>query len=383
MQDKEIEDYIQVQRSLGVKDTDIKDSLLSAGYDESDFHTTLTKPRKNTATKSNKTINTQHLLYINIAIILVFGSLFVYFTYDYNSKINTLSVEQEIMLNNVDDRLTIKEQEINTRMDLKEAELDNDINIIYSRTENINKDLKSNIQTTHAQAVSRDKALSDSIQKISNHSLTELSIFEQQLEIFKETAIDFTPIIPKAIKSVVTIGKKGPGYFTTAGSGVFINNNGYIITNYHVIDDLNDITIRTNNGEEYDTTIIGKDEEWDIAVIKVITEKDNFDYLLFGSETDIFVGKHVIAVGNPVGFESTVTEGIISNTNRLINGNDIHYIQTDVAINSGNSGGPLIDKNGNIVGIATLKYSKVGFEGLSFALRIDDVKRIVHNILEK
>ena len=382
MPDKELEDYIQVQRSLGVKDHDIKASLLSAGYDESDFSSLLVKHKKTSSIKTNKTLNNKHLFYINIAIILVFGSLFVYLTYDYNLKINTLSIEQDMLMGQVDDRLNTKEQAINTRMELKEAELDNDINIMNNRIENVNNDLSSKIQNTQAQALTRDQALSDSIQKISNHSQTELSMFEQQLDIFKETAVDFTSIIPKSIKSVVTIGRKGSGYFITAGSGVFINSEGYIVTNYHVIDDLREITVRTN-GEDYTATVIGKDEDWDLAVIKIITDKDKFDFLKFGTSDDIFVGKHVISVGNPVGLESTVTEGIISNTNRLINGNDIYYIQTDVAINSGNSGGPLIDKNGNIVGIATLKYAKVGFEGLSFALRVDDVQRIVYEILNK
>jgi serine protease Do len=153
------------------------------------------------------------------------------------------------------------------------------------------------------------------------------------------------------------------------------------VTNNHVIDELRQIYVKTHDGSDYAARIVGRDTEWDIALLKLHTNKNNFKKLSWADSSKVSVGDHVIAIGNPVGFESTVTEGIISNTDRVVNGNKISYFQTDVAINAGNSGGPLIDKNGKIVGIATLKYARSGFEGLSFALKSNDVKKIVARMM--
>ena len=124
--------------------------------------------------------------------------------------------------------------------------------------------------------------------------------FPAELEGFKETSVDFSKIIPKALNSVVTIGKKSSTYFSTAGSGVMINGVGHIVTNYHVVDDLGKISVRTHDNNEYSATLVGKNEAWDIAVIKLITEKKTFDYLEWGDSSKVNVGESVIAIGNPV-----------------------------------------------------------------------------------
>jgi S1-C subfamily serine protease len=383
MVDKEIEDYIKVQHSLGVSEKDIRNSLLSAGHAEEDFRHIIAKHTRRHA-KKEFSLTTKHLFGLNVAVIVVFGLFFVYLAYDYNTKLDNLALEQEERVNEVDRRVTAQGDELKEQIGSVSSSLSSEVNLAKASIENVDSDLRSSMQDYYYQSLSRDSALSDSIQRMGNRSLTELSVFEEQLEIVKETTVDFSPIIPKAIKAVVTIGNKGPGYFTTAGSGVFINDKGYIVTNYHVIDELGSITIKTHDDKEYTATLVGKNEMWDIAVIKAVTEEDGFEYLDWADSGNVFVGEHIIAVGNPVGFDSTVTEGIISNTNRIIAGEqDIYYFQTDVAINSGNSGGPLIDKDGDIVGIATLKYSATGFEGLSFALRSNDVRSVVLNILEE
>jgi len=381
--EKELEDYIRTQKSLGVSEAAIRKSLAEAGYTHDEFNHLLARHAKKTSWHMPASLSIKHVLMINIMTIIVFGAMFAYFTYDYNTKMNTLASQQQELESGVEQKLSSQEQALSGKIDSQTGELDSEISVMQARIENVRDDLSSSIQSYNSQAMGRDSALSASIQRISNQSLSELFSFSQQLDAFRQQSVDFSSIIPTAIKSVVTIGKKGPGYFTSAGSGVFINNKGYLVTNYHVIDELGQITVRTHDETEYSATVIGKDEDWDIAVLKLITDKDDFTYLEFGDSDSVNVGTHVIAVGNPVGFESTVTQGIISSTDRLINGIDRSYFQTDVAINAGNSGGPLIDKNGKIIGIATLKYSGTGFEGLSFALKSDDVRRIVHDILEK
>jgi S1-C subfamily serine protease len=383
MVDKEIADYVKVQRGLGVSDAAIKRSLLEAGYVEGEFAEALSRPATRTALKTEP-VTTQHLLYMNIMIIVAFGILAIYVVYDYNAKLTSLSDSQQQKMNEMDTKvvsqLDMMRQDLSSRM----GSIGNDVNLTRSALASMDSDLRSSIQEYNYQALVRDNALSDSIQKISNRSLSELSSFQEQLRKVSESAVDFAPIIQKALDAVVTIGRKDKGAFMTGGSGVLINNVGYIVTNYHVIDDIRSIVVKTHDDSEYTATVVGKEESWDIAVIKLVTEKRSFDYLGWADSDALLVGQHVIAVGNPIGLESTVTEGIISSTKRLITGErDIYYLQTDVAINAGSSGGPLIDEDGRIVGIATMKYSKLGFEGLSFALRSNDVQGVVMNILQE
>ncbi|HII71568.1 TPA: trypsin-like serine protease [Candidatus Woesearchaeota archaeon] len=383
VEEKELEDYVKVQQSLGVSEAEIRKSLLSAGYTEEDFKHLMTKQSKKAHPRKEITVTAKHVLYLNAVIVIVFGMFLGYLTYDYNAKINQLSIEQEQGISQVSEVVAAQETQFSEQLDSVSSDMSSEIEMTKQSIENVEKGLRSSIQEYNYQSINRDTALSDSIQKMSNRSLTELSLFGQQLATVQESSVDFGPVIPKSINAVVTIGQKGAGYFTTAGSGVIINEKGYVVTNYHVVDDLKTVTVRVD-GDEYTATMIGKNEAWDIAVIKLITEKEDFEYLDWADSSKVAVGQHVIAIGNPVGFESTVTEGIISNTNRLISGEeDIYYLQTDVAINAGNSGGPLIDKNGNIVGIATLKYAKMGVEGLSFALRSNDIKGVVLNILQE
>ncbi|MBW2996843.1 trypsin-like peptidase domain-containing protein [Candidatus Woesearchaeota archaeon] len=389
MAEKEVEDYIQVQRSLGVSGADIKKSLVSAGYDEDDFRRALARRPKrfssgNPGNPGKYNPTTKHFLYVNIAIIIFFGGLFGYMTYDYNAKMNALAADQEEQMNELGADMASQIDSLSSQVTEQTQSLDSEIGVLQNRMENINSDLGASLQNYNYQSMNRDNALSRSIQAISSKSMTEIMGFSEQLETFREASVDFSQVIPKSIKAVVTIGKKGAGYFSTTGSGVVINSNGYIVTNYHVLDDLGQIAVKMHDGTDYSATIVGKNEEYDVALIKLITEKNTFDYLEWADSEEVVVGDHVIAVGNPVGFESTVTEGIISNTRRLITGNgEIYYLQTDVAINAGNSGGPLIDKDGKVVGIATLKYSRAGFEGLSFALRSNDVQGIVLGLMQE
>jgi S1-C subfamily serine protease len=388
MVDKEVEDYVKVQRGLGVGDAEIRKSLLDAGYDDADFDNLFTKPQKKAGMRTDfrpELITTKHVFYLCIIIIVALGSLSTYLAYDYNAKIEKLSADQEKSMDELSAKMVAQSDALRTDVSSQLSLLGSDVAAARTSITSLSSDLTSSIQNYNYQSLVRDNALSESVQKMSNRSLTELSSFQQQLNKVSEASTDFAPIIPKAQDSVVTIGRKDKGVFITVGSGVLINNVGYIVTNEHVIDALSSIYVRTHDNNEYAATVIGKDESWDVAVIKLTTEKSTFTYLNWADSDRVFVGQHIIAVGNPVGLESTVTEGIISNTNRLVTGDarDIYYLQTDVAINAGNSGGPLIDKEGKIVGIATMKYMKLGYEGLSFALRSNDVQGVVMDILQE
>jgi S1-C subfamily serine protease len=386
MHEKEIEDYIKTQRSLGVNNQVIKKSLLDAGYQEENFRHLLEKHAK-AHSRAPFNMTTRHIVYLNIGVIIIFGFMLAFISYDYNTKLNDLTIAQQALANTTDTKLATQSASLSSlrvQTEAKQRELSSDIDSTESRIDSVKTDLDTKIQTYNYASLKRDSSLSDSIQKSSNQSLTELSDFSQELDRFRDASVDFSTVIPVAVEAVVTIGTKGTVFFSTAGSGVFINDKGYIVTNHHVVENLRKITVKTHDDKDYRATIIGKDEAWDIAVLKLDTKRQNFTNLGWADSGQVEVGDHVIAVGNPVGFESTVTEGIISNTKRLITGDAyIYYFQTDVAINAGNSGGPLIDKDGKIVGINTLKFSKAGYEGLSFALRANDVQRIVLEILKE
>jgi serine protease Do len=160
------------------------------------------------------------------------------------------------------------------------------------------------------------------------------------------------------------------------GSGFFISADGYILTNYHVVSDADEIVVRTNDRREFEAKIIGSDKRSDTALIKI--EIKNAPVLEIGSSKNLQVGDWVLAIGSPFGFDHSVTQGIVSALNRnLPTENYVPFIQTDVAINPGNSGGPLINLEGKVVGINSQIYSRTGgFMGLSFAVPID----IAHNV---
>ena len=169
------------------------------------------------------------------------------------------------------------------------------------------------------------------------------------------------------------------------GSGVIISPDGYIITNYHVIENSTEVIVTTNDNKEYEAEIIGYDEVYDIAVLKINSDL-NLDYVFFGDSDSTLVGEWVLAVGNPYNLNSTVTAGIISSKSRDLNEYDQKnqsFIQTDAAVNFGNSGGALVNIKGELIGINTLIQSMTGgYVGYSFAVPSNTVRKIFEDILE-
>lgn len=171
-----------------------------------------------------------------------------------------------------------------------------------------------------------------------------------------------------------------------SGSGVIISTDGYIVTNNHVIDKATNIAVTLNDKKEYKAKVIGRDPSTDIALIKI--EGTDLHSLAFGNSDDLKVGEWVLAIGNPFNLTSTVTAGIVSAKARNISILDKRYaiesfIQTDAAVNPGNSGGALINTNGQLIGINTAIASPTGsFTGYSFAIPVSIVKKVVQDLME-
>ncbi len=166
------------------------------------------------------------------------------------------------------------------------------------------------------------------------------------------------------------------------GSGFIIDEKGIVITNNHVIQDAEDIIVRVNGDKEYKAKVIGSDPLSDIAVLSLDT-KDKFKPVKFGDSDKARIGDWVIAIGNPFGLGGTVTSGIISARNRSIGLTRYEdYIQTDASINSGNSGGPLFDMNGDVIGINTAILGRSGSIGIGFSIPSNSAKIVIDQLIE-
>ncbi len=167
-----------------------------------------------------------------------------------------------------------------------------------------------------------------------------------------------------------------------AGSGVIFSEDGYIVTNNHVVSGATHIVVTTTDGKEYEADIIGADSQSDLAVIKI--DANGLSTATIGDSDNLEVGDAAIAIGNPLGaLGGTVTQGIISSLNRQIeiDGTVMTLLQTDASINPGNSGGGLFDANGNLIGIVNAKASSDGVEGLGFAIPINSAIDIIDELM--
>ena len=201
------------------------------------------------------------------------------------------------------------------------------------------------------------------------------------VDIYKKVAPAVVMVSTKTIQSV-------NGWFQQEtegmGSGFIINEEGYILTNYHVIDGAKEVTVTLSDGREVTASVVNYDSDKDIAMIKINEEVKVPGVVELGDSDALQPGEEVVAIGNPLSKElsSTLTKGIISALNRNVetqSGVSTNLIQTDTAINAGNSGGPLINTKGQVIGINTLKASD-GAEGIGFAIPINDVKEKIDSL---
>lgn len=207
---------------------------------------------------------------------------------------------------------------------------------------------------------------------------SQIGSIDEDINFLKASAgEDFSGIIEDVIKSVVTIRTD-----TSQGTGFIIENQGYIITNYHVMKGAKSAGIFTYDDELHQVEILGYNEELDIALLKI---SGSYNALTLADSNDAQIGEKVIAIGNPLGLQFSVSEGIISNLHQEGPNGIGAYIQTDAALNPGNSGGPLINKQGEVIGINNFKIS--GTEGIGFALEsnyiANTINEISQEILEK
>ncbi|MET3133783.1 serine protease Do [Oxalobacteraceae bacterium GrIS 1.11] len=165
------------------------------------------------------------------------------------------------------------------------------------------------------------------------------------------------------------------------GSGFIVSQDGVIITNAHVVRDAKEVTVKLTDRREFRARVLGSDPKTDIAVLKI--DAKNLPVVPLGKSTDLKVGEWVLAIGSPYGFDSTVTAGVVSAKGRsLPDDSNVPFIQTDVAVNPGNSGGPLFNVRGEVIGVNSQIYSQTGgYQGLSFAIPIDVANRIKEQIV--
>ena len=242
----------------------------------------------------------------------------------------------------------------------------------------------------------------------SNNTSTQSDGYVKQtsLENYSDTSVyAANKILPSivgikieyTVNSTSIFGRSNSSAATASGSGIIISEDGYILTNNHVvsssssesnsyyqISEATKVTVTLFNDEtEYEAKIVGQDEQTDLAVIKI--EKSGLTKAEFADSDDVKVGEFAMAVGNPVNMTSTVTTGLISAVNRKITDSDgktYTCIQTDAAINSGNSGGALVNSEGKVIGINTLKLSGTGIEGIGFAIPINSTTDITSQLIQ-
>ncbi len=232
-------------------------------------------------------------------------------------------------------------------------------------------EVQKGITDVKTQSEQNLNSLTGQLQTVQQQSQQQIDSVKKQISNINIKSSDFTEIAQRGLESTVVISTD-----VGTGSGAFIKDGGYIVTNYHVISGATKGGVKTNDGKVHAMRIVGSNQNKDIAVIQI---QENYPVLEFGNSDNVEAGNKVIAIGSPSGLEFTVTEGIVSAVHRTVEGNT--YIQTDVPINPGNSGGPLIDIRGQIIGINTKKVANT--EGLGLSIESNIVKPIVDSIIQQ
>ena len=247
----------------------------------------------------------------------------------------------------------------------------------------------SNISTSNSSSTQSNGYVTQTA--LSNYSDTAVYAANKILPSIVGIKIEYT------VNTQSFFGRSSSSTATASGSGIIISEDGYILTNNHVVSssssesnsyyqitDAGKVTVTLFGDEtEYEAKIVGQDEQTDLAVIKI--EKSGLTKAEFADSDSVKVGEFAMAVGNPVNMNSTVTTGIISAVNRKITDSDgktYTCIQTDAAINSGNSGGALVNSEGKVIGINTLKLSGTGIEGMGFAIPINSTTDITSQLIQ-
>ncbi len=243
-----------------------------------------------------------------------------------------------------------------------------DFELKVSELKNDNINLKADVDALASELGLTASELRSSIKTVE----ADLTSTSESLAELSAVSGDFSSIVEDAVHGVVSVLTDDG-----QGSGAIYSDDGYIVTNYHVVKTATDIDILFSNGARVDAVLIGADQVNDVALLRV--GLSNLNELDFGNSNDVKIGQKVVALGNPLGLSFTVTEGIVSAKDRVITSGAAGLIQTDVAVNPGNSGGPLLNTDGEVIGIVNAKLQ--GYEGLGFAIPSNVVISDVNVIL--
>jgi len=279
----------------------------------------------------------KYLPIINIFLIFVlFGFLFIY-----QSNINNQIIGEIRTLNSETNNINTKILEIETDTDKLNADI---------------KEAKKESSTLFEQVNT----------KVSDLNLKQTEEFDELSRQISKVNVgdDFSQVVEDSIDSIVSISTD-----KKFGSGVIVDEDGYIITNEHVVRGISAAAVKTYDGKIHRMYVVDSDRDIDIAVIKI---DGDYEALRFGNSENVQIGEKVIALGSPGGFDFTVTQGIVS-AHRFREGHN--FIQTDVSIHPGSSGGPLLDSSGRIIGINTEKSAD--FEGIGFAIESNEIEDFV------
>lgn len=257
-----------------------------------------------------------------------------------------------ILLNGIIVKQTVNHNEMSQKLENFEAETQNNINQI-----------SDNLMKTNEQIDTLNAELGNIDQEF-------VSLNKEFSSLKASAGEDFSGIIEDAVKGVVTIRTN-----VGQGTGFIITNSGYVITNAHVLSGANWVNTINYKQETIEAEFIGADINNDLALLKIPSQNN---YLELTNSNNVQVGEKVIAIGNPLGLQFSVSQGIVSGVHREGPSGLDAYIQTDAALNPGNSGGPLIDKDGKVIGINNFKLG--GGESLGFALESNYIKETVNNI---
>jgi len=267
--------------------------------------------------------------------------------------------------NRFNNKLNLVISDYGAKIDKLNGLLNDDMKLLQNLISNVDKQNRE-----------RDQEILDIVARVESESKESIEKAKEQLE--KELSMaeisgggDLSGVIQDSLESVVSVlTDRGQG------SGAIIDEEGYVITNFHVIQSARVIKVLDYDKVIYNVEVSGFDRDSDIAVLKIISN-ETFEDLDFGDSDDVKVGQTVVALGNPYGLDFTATQGIISARRTASDGKE--YIQVDVPINPGNSGGPIIDATGDIIGIANFKIS--GAEGVGFAIPSNEAEEVVEGII--
>ena len=233
---------------------------------------------------------------------------------------------------------------------------------IAENIDDFQKATRANIDEISTELVKQRNELSSEIAQQTNLLSAEINS--------RLSENDFSGVVKEVIRGVVTISTD-----ISSATGFAVSNDGYIITNAHVVDSVSYIEVTSYDGLTYGAQLVGKDDVSDLALLKV---DSSFNSLELADSDNVQIGEKVIAIGNPLGLSFTVTEGIVSAVDREGQNGLNAYVQTDVTLNPGNSGGPLINKNGQVIGINNFKIGDA--EGLGFALESNVIRETINEI---